>query len=384
MGAISKYQQVRYRSLPAVGGITRGLLLGFDRAVSGPWRMTIRWRMKPSFNAREEFYIMNASGEQTRLSTPVTSITLSIRPLLESWNHRESRFALLHITTAARMNQQTFPGDREPDAVQVQKTPDGITYVMIHRPRVRNAVDHITGKKLVDAFLDFENDPKQKVCIFHGDNGTFCAGYDIHQIAKRHQKGAHFDGPYNLAERVQGRNLGPMGPSRMHLHKPLICAVAGWAIEGGLELSLMADMRVVEETTVFGIFGRRFGLPLIDGGCVRLPAIVGLGRALDMILTGRAVGAKEALQIGLANRVVPKGQALEEATKIAQQLVQFPQAVMNADRADTYYAAYDARSFEDAMAREFDEGTRNFDSESIPGAARFSSGRGRHGSFEKL
>lgn len=273
---------------------------------------------------------------------------------------------------------------REPGAVQVKKSSNGITTITINRPHRKNAVDHLTGKKLTTAFLDFENDPNQKICIFNGNNGVFCPGYDLHEMAKRHKEGEAFDGPYNLAERVQGRNLGPMGPSRMQIRKPVICAVSGWALAGGLELSLIGDMRVVEEDAIFGVFCRRWGIPLIDGGCVRLPAIVGLGRALDMILTGRGVGAQEALQMGLANRVVPKGKSLEEATNLAEQLLKFPQGCMNADRDNAYYATYNARSFEDAMAHEFDEGIRIFDAESVDGAGRFSGGAGRHGSFEKL
>ena len=169
----------------------------------------------------------------------------------------------------------------------------------------------------------------------------------------------------------------------MQIRKPVITAVSGYAVAGGLELSLLGDIRVVEEDAVFGVFCRRFGVPLIDGGTVRLQAIVGLGRALDMILTGRAVTAQEALQMGLANRVVLKGQAEVEAMNIARQLLQFPQACMNIDRANCYYATYDATSFEDALSHEFDEGVKVITKESILGATRFSHGEGRHGAFEE-
>ncbi|KAL1962434.1 hypothetical protein VTN77DRAFT_9705 [Rasamsonia byssochlamydoides] len=175
-----------------------------------------------------------------------------------------------------------------------------------------------------------------------------------------------------------------MGPSRMQIRKPVICAVAGHAVAGGLELSLLADLRVVEEDAIFGVFCRRFGVPLIDGGTVRLQRVVGLGRALDMILTGRAVTADEALAMGLANRIVPKGKALEEATKLAKQLVAFPQGCMNADRESCYYAAYRATSMEDALAYEFQHGAPIVEKESIEGAARFSAGAGRHGRFDKV
>ncbi|KAI9367877.1 ClpP/crotonase-like domain-containing protein [Aspergillus egyptiacus] len=175
-----------------------------------------------------------------------------------------------------------------------------------------------------------------------------------------------------------------MGPSRMQLQKPVIAGVSGYAVAGGLELSLLADLRVVEEDAVFGVFCRRWGVPLIDGGTVRLKAIVGLGRALDMILTGRAVGAAEALTMGLANRVVARGQALEEAMRIARQLSGFPQRCMNADRASCYHAAYEAGSFGEAMRFEYENGVEVVEEEGVKGAKRFSAGNGRHGRFENL
>ncbi|KAF4915619.1 putative enoyl-CoA hydratase, partial [Colletotrichum viniferum] len=242
--------------------------------------------------------------------------------------------------------------------------------ITINRPHRRNAIDGATGRKLTDAFLAFEKDDTQKVCVFNGSNGSFCAGFDLHEVATYHNP--------------DGKDYkGPIGPSRVQIKKPVISAVSGHAVAGGLELSLLGDMRIAEEDAVFGVFCRRFGVPLIDGGTVRLQAIVGLGRALDMILTGRAVGAQEALQMGLANRVVPKGKGLEEATKIARQLLAFPQACMNTDRASCYYAAYNASSFEDALSREFDAGIEVISSEGVKGAARFSKGAGRHGSFEE-
>ncbi|OQV02196.1 hypothetical protein CLAIMM_07433 isoform 1 [Cladophialophora immunda] len=252
-----------------------------------------------------------------------------------------------------------------PDSVRVTVKANGITIITINRPHRRNAVDHLTGKRLAEAFLSFENDPAQKVAVFHGDHGVFCAGSDLHEMAKRHKDGAHFDGPYFLADPVKGRNLGPMGPSRMQIRKPVISAVAGWAVAGGLELSLLGDMRVVEEDAIMGVYCRRWGIPLLDGGTVRLQAVVGLGRALDMILTGRGVGAKEAV-------------------KIAEELIRFPQLCVNVDRDNCYYSVYNARSFEDALAHEFENGIKVFDAESVTGAGRFSSGIGRHGSFAKL
>ncbi|KAL4731109.1 hypothetical protein ACLX1H_000069 [Fusarium chlamydosporum] len=275
--------------------------------------------------------------------------------------------------------------DTEPQAVQATQSRDGITTIIISRPHRKNAVDGATARKLAEAFLAFENDPTQKICILYGDHGTFCAGFDLHEVAKYEsgQKPGDYRGPtVDPAHAVDGRNHGPMGPSRMQVKKPVISAVSGYAVAGGLELSLIGDIRIAEEDAVFGVFCRRFGVPLIDGGTVRLQAIIGLGRAMDMILTGRPVKADEALQFGLANRVVPKGKALEEATKMAKQLLTFPQECMNVDRASCYYSVYNASSFEDALSNEYENGVKVISTESVKGAAAFSGGAGRHGVFE--
>ncbi|KAM0548472.1 hypothetical protein ACHAPJ_009958 [Fusarium lateritium] len=277
--------------------------------------------------------------------------------------------------------------DAEPQAVQVTKTSDGVTTITVSRPHRKNAIDGATAKKVYDAFLTFEDDPSQKVCVFYGAHGTFCAGFDLHEVAKydSSQGAEQYHGPIiDHSHSVEGRNIGPVGPSRMQVKKPVISAVSGYAVAGGLELSLLGDIRIAEEDAVFGVFCRRFGVPLIDGGTVRLQAIIGLGRALDMILTGRAVKAEEALQMGLANRIVPKGQALAEATKIAKQLLTFPQECMNVDRSNCYYSAYNAASFEDALRNEFEHGVKVITTESVKGAAKFSSGAGRHGAFESV
>lgn len=272
---------------------------------------------------------------------------------------------------------------QEPNAVQVTTTAQGITTITINRDHRRNAVDGPTGQKLYNAFIAFENDPTQKICVFYGANGNFCAGFDLHEVSKWQGNSTEtYSGPIvDPDHRVIGRNLGPIGPSRLDIKKPVISAVAGYAVAGGLELSLLGDIRVAEEDAIFGVFCRRWGVPLIDGGTVRLQAIIGLGRAMDMILTGRGVSATEALTMGLANRVVPKGKALEEATKIAESLLNFPQACMNVDRANCYYSVYNATSFEDALRNEFDTGRKVITKESVQGATKFSKGAGRHGSF---
>ncbi|CAL5872840.1 uncharacterized protein PFLUO_LOCUS7109 [Penicillium psychrofluorescens] len=256
---------------------------------------------------------------------------------------------------------------------------EGITIVTINRSSRKNAVDSLTAAKLYEAILAFEANARQKVCILTGTGDTFCAGADLHSVAQSRD-----DTPADNLQPVSGRNLGPMGPSRLIVQKPIIAAVAGYAVAGGLELSLLADMRVAEEGSVFGVFCRRWGVPLIDGGTVRLQAIVGLGRAMDMILTGRPVHAQEALTMGLANRVVPKGESLKEALAIAKQLIAFPELCLNTDRRSCYYSAFEASSFQDAMSQEFNAGRKVISAEAIAGAAAFSKGSGRHGSFKEF
>ncbi|EEP79111.1 enoyl-CoA hydratase/carnithine racemase [Uncinocarpus reesii 1704] len=281
----------------------------------------------------------------------------------------------------------------ESTAVRIATIEGGITTIGINRPQRRNAINFPTAKRLYDAFLAFENDPRQKICILHGTGGTFSAGFDLSQLAgwdaqtegsrskegNGNQKQDKAVGGITRSkfEPVRDRNAGPLGPSRMQVTKPVICAVSGHCVAGGMELSLIADMRIVEEDVIFGIFSRRFGIPLLDGGTVRLQSIVGLGRALDIILTGRPVGAHEALHMGLANRVVPKGQAFDEAMKLARLLASVPQECLNADRNSCYYAAYQAQSLEDALSYEYNgavrvadlgirEGLRCYDGINIP------------------
>ncbi|KAH6972011.1 carnitinyl-CoA dehydratase [Ilyonectria sp. MPI-CAGE-AT-0026] len=270
---------------------------------------------------------------------------------------------------------------QESDQVVLATTPEGITTITLNRPHRRNAIDRPTAQKLYLAFLAFENDENQKVCVFNGVGGTFCAGFDLKEFSRRGHEIPNYSAA-NIADTVQGRNLGPCGPTRMVIQKPVICAVSGYAVAGGFELSLMGDIRVAEEDAVFGLFSRRFGIPMIDAGSIRLPSIVGLGRALDIILTGRPVPAQEALSMGLANRVVPKGKALEESYKIARTLLTFPQACLNVDRYSTYYAAWESKSYEDAVNQEFNSGAQVIKTESVAGATRFSSGEGKHGVFK--
>ncbi|CAL9697838.1 unnamed protein product [Knipowitschia caucasica] len=248
-----------------------------------------------------------------------------------------------------------------------------VVTVAINRPEVRNAVNQETARRLLQELEAFDRDPEATVAVLYGKGGNFSAGYDLKELAN------HTDS-LKLEQDVT-KGPGPMGPSRLQLSKPLIAAVSGYAVAGGLELALLADLRVVEESAVMGVFCRRFGVPLIDGGTVRLPRLIGLSRALDLILTGRPVGAQEALAYGLANRMVPDGQALEVALQLAEQISSFPQKCLRADRSSAIYSCYDAPSFTQALQFEVDHGLPVVPSESVAGAARFSSGAGRRGKF---
>ena len=253
------------------------------------------------------------------------------------------------------------------DKVRVERR-DAITTVVLNRPEVRNAVDNETAEAMADAFRAFDADPEQRVAVLWGSGGAFCAGADLKAIASGERKKRY---------RLDGD--GPMGPSRLALSKPVIAAVAGHAVAGGLELAIWCDMRVVEEDATFGVYCRRWGVPLIDGGTVRLPRLIGQSHAMDMMLTGRPVGAEEALRMGLANRVVPKGQSREAAEALAVQIAQFPQMCMNLDRASVY-RQWDL-PFEHAMRAEFAHGISAVAAEGQSGAARFAGGAGRGGTF---
>jgi enoyl-CoA hydratase len=247
-------------------------------------------------------------------------------------------------------------------------TDGAIATVTLHRPECRNAVDGPTATALRLAFEHFEAEDALKVLVFTGGGGQFCAGADLKAMA---------DPALRNAIEPTGQAAGPMGPTRMAFTKPVIAAVEGHAVAGGLELALMCDLRVAGRSAVFGVFCRRWGVPLIDGGTVRLPRIIGMGRALDMILTGRAVDADEALSMGLVNRVVDDGEALAHAQLLARQLVAFPQACMAADRASVY-AQWDL-PLRAALQHEGAAAYGVVAAEGLQGAVRFSSGAGRHG-----
>lgn len=252
-------------------------------------------------------------------------------------------------------------------SVSVEKN-GPVTTVLIDRAAVRNAVDRPTAEALAAALRAFEADEQALVAVLAGAGGTFCAGADLAAVAEGGER----------RNRLQIEGDGPMGPSRMPLAKPLIAAIEGHAVAGGLELALLADLRVMADDAVLGVFCRRFGVPLIDGGTVRLPRIIGQGRALDLILTGRAVLADEALAMGLVNRVVPAGSALAAAQQLAQELAALPQRCLLADRASAY-AQWDL-PFGEALANEFRGGLAVIESgETQAGAQRFAAGQGRAG-----
>jgi enoyl-CoA hydratase len=244
-----------------------------------------------------------------------------------------------------------------------------VTIVTIDRPERRNAVDFETSLALREAFDAFEADPAAEVAVLTGAGGHFCAGFDLKAFAAR---GASYD---PLGE-------GPMGPTRRLLSKPVLAAIEGYAVAGGMELALWCDMRIAAESATFGVFCRRWGVPLIDGGTARLPCIVGQGRALDLILTGRPVGAAEALAIGLANRIVPDGQARAEAERLAAEIARFPSLCMRTDRASAY-GAWDG-DLRRALQAEALAGAAPLAEGARDGAARFAAGMGRAGDFEEI
>ena len=248
------------------------------------------------------------------------------------------------------------------------ETAGPVTTVVLSRPERRNAVDGPTAAALADAFREFDADDTASVAVLYGEGGTFCAGADLQAIGSADQN------------RVEPDSDAPMGPTRMRLGKPVIAAVAGYAVAGGLELALWCDLRVVEEDAVLGVFCRRWGVPLVDGGTVRLPRMIGTSRAMDLILTGRPVSAEEALDIGLANRVVPTGTARAEAEALAAQIAAFPQTCMRGDR----LSVLEQDGLEDraAMANELRHGYTSMVADTEAGAARFRAGEGRHGTFE--
>ncbi len=253
-----------------------------------------------------------------------------------------------------------------PEPVRVERS-GPVTTVVLDRPARRNAVDGPTAALLAEAFREFDADPTSEVAVLWGAGGTFCSGADLTAIGTER------------TNRVERDGDGPMGPTRMRLDKPVIAAVEGFAVAAGLELALWCDLRVVAADATFGVFCRRWGVPLVDGGTVRLPRLVGRGVAMDLVLTGRPVDADEALRIGLASRVVPPGSTREAAEELALSLTRFPATTMRRDRLSLL--DQEGLSEEVAMAAELEHGLVSLASDTLEGAARFTEGAGRHGQF---
>ena len=264
--------------------------------------------------------------------------------------------------------------------VRVEK--DGpVTTIINDRPEARNAVDPETGDALVEAFLEFDDDPEASVAVFWGAGGAFCAGWDLKYVSSLKPsedplKDLHFPADGDPAPR------GPLGPSRLDLSKPVIGAVAGPAVAGGMELALWCDVRIMEEDAYIGVFCRRWGVPLIDGGTVRLPRLVGRGRALEIILTGRKVPAEECLDIGACEKVVANGQSRQAAEAMAHEIARFPQECVRADRRSVYLQH--GLPVREALESERRNSQAIVDAEGIAGAARFADGKGRHGNYEEI
>lgn len=265
----------------------------------------------------------------------------------------------------------TRPDRADPAGPSVRVERDGpVTTVLLHRPARRNAVDGPTAAALAAAFRAFEADDEARVAVLHGEGGTFCSGADLTALGTDRGNAVH---------PVEAEHDGPMGPTRLRLTKPVIAAIEGYAVAGGLELALWADLRVVAEDATLGVFCRRWGVPLIDGGTVRLPRIVGEGVAADLVLTGRPVDAAEALRIGLATRVVPSGTTRWAAERLAADLAAFPQTTMRHDLASTK----EQHGLDETAARvnELRHGEVSLAADTLAGAQRFGEGAGRHGSF---
>jgi enoyl-CoA hydratase len=253
------------------------------------------------------------------------------------------------------------------EAVRIERE-GPVTTVLLHRPERRNAVDLFTADALSAAFREFDEDSEAAVAVLHGEGGVFCAGADLQAIGTP------------AGNRVSAEGDAPMGPTWMRLSKPVIAAVAGHAVAGGLELALWCDLRVAEESAVFGVFCRRWGVPLMDGGTWRLPRLIGRSRAMDMVLSGRPVEASEALRMGLVNRLVPDGQSRAAAEQLARELAAFPQRCLREDR----LSLLEQEGLDDqaAIAAEFRHGMASLE-EVGPGLERFRGGAGRHGAFDR-
>lgn len=261
----------------------------------------------------------------------------------------------------------------EEPSILVEKE-GNVTFIGLNKPQKRNAIDAEMGRQLTAAIEAFEQDTTASVGVLHGIGGSFCSGYDLSELAN----------PKVKPQSVVLQRGGVMGPTRRNFKKPMICAISGYCVAGGVELALMCDLRVMEELAVMGFYNRRFGVPLVDGGSVRLPALIGISRAMDLILTGRGVRAKEALEIGLVNRVVAVGTGLGQAYNLAMSIAKYPQLCVNHDRNSMYYAAFQSKSLEDAMEFEVLTASEELLKDAVYGAEQFKQGVGKGGKFHDI
>lgn len=261
-----------------------------------------------------------------------------------------------------------------PPTVLVEKDAN-ITLIGINRPNQRNAINAATAAKLCEAFTEFENDDESPVAVLYGIGGSFCSGYDILELGA--------DGK-NISTDILMSAEGSVGPTRRHIKKPVICGVNGYCVANGLELALMCDLRVMEESAIMGFFNRRFGVPVIDGGTARLPAMIGFSRALDLILTGRQLSAKEAFEMGIANRIVATGTALGQAVNLAFTIAKFPQAALNHDRNSLYSATFESHNFNQAIHNEVMYTSRDVIDQMKEGIRKFNEGHIRTSSTENV
>lgn len=261
----------------------------------------------------------------------------------------------------------------EEPSILVEKE-GNITFIGLNKPHKRNAIDSEMGRQLTIAIEAFEQDTTASVGVLHGLGGSFCSGYDLSELAN----------PEVKPQSVVLQKGGVMGPTRRNFKKPMICAISGYCVAGGMELALMCDLRVMEELAVMGFYNRRFGVPLVDGGSVRLPALIGISRAMDLVLTGRGVRAKEALEIGLVNRVVAVGTGLGQAYNLAMSIAKYPQHCLNHDRNSMYHATFQAKSLEDAMEFEVLTASEELLKDAVHGAEQFQKGVGKGGKFHDI
>lgn len=289
-------------------------------------------------------------------------------------NFRLNKSDIRHYSDEAPENVDKTP--ELPESTVLVEKIEGlhIMTIGINRPGKRNCVNTNTAEHLKMAFNEFEQDDDMYCAVLHGLGGNFCAGYDLEELSELEEDLAN-----KIAEILMDQ--GPMGPTKMQINKPVIAAVNGYCVAGGLELAIMCDLRVVEENSKLGFLNRRFGVPLIDGGTVRLPEMIGLSRAMDLILTGRLVEPKEALEWGLANRVVSTGTAFGQAVNLAKEIVKFPQECLRADRESALHATFSARNLDEALSFESENSAQVLTTEAIVGAKKFTAGLGRSGKF---